>query len=169
MFSEDIPIPTKDVDLPNVVRIITRLGEDTSGTEEDRLGFTDSTSSGKVSDFVPTSGAGGFLTLFPVGFTDRADRTVAIVCSVRVCMPSDTKNCTAKCGFDGNINGRRRRRYTRKRSTFGLRSEVAILTLHFDKPHVTSSANNTHIPMAPPTTFMLLIVSVLSVIWCSQL
>ncbi|KAH3809004.1 hypothetical protein DPMN_137367 [Dreissena polymorpha] len=33
MFSEDIPIPTKDVDLPNVVRIITRLGEDTSGTE----------------------------------------------------------------------------------------------------------------------------------------
>ncbi|XP_052218077.1 uncharacterized protein LOC127835678 [Dreissena polymorpha] len=32
-ITEDIPIPTKDVDLPNVVRIITRLGEDTSGTE----------------------------------------------------------------------------------------------------------------------------------------
>ncbi|KAH3853896.1 uncharacterized protein LOC127872421 [Dreissena polymorpha] len=201
-ITEDIPIPTKDVDLLNVVRIITRLGEDTSGREvqvqdarkilwdlqlaefriiPDVCSYMSdigvvilqqngcSTSSNKVSDFAPTAGAGGLLTLFPFGFTDRADSAVSIVCSVRVCLPTNTENCTAKCGFDGNINGRRRRRYTQKRSTFGLRSEVATLTLHFDTPDVTSSTNKTYIPMAPPTTFMLLLIYVISAIWCSQL
>ncbi|KAH3852766.1 hypothetical protein DPMN_095284 [Dreissena polymorpha] len=62
----------------------------------DTFNFRCSTSSGKVSDFVPTSGAAGFLTLFLVGFTDRADIAVSIVCSVRVCLyECDTKNCTA--------------------------------------------------------------------------
>ena len=53
--------------------------------------------SGQVSNFV-TGGGGGFLWVFPTGFSDRAYNDVAIVCPVRVCLVSDADSCNAVSG-----------------------------------------------------------------------
>ncbi|XP_052238321.1 uncharacterized protein LOC127849600 [Dreissena polymorpha] len=184
--TEDPSIPTKEQVLDNGVRIITRLGENTSGAkvpaQDARKIVWDiqiaefriipevcsymsksgpvillqngcSKASGQVSNFV-TGASGGFLWVFPASFSDRASNDVAIVCSVRVCLPSDSDNCNANCEANRN-NNRRRRRNTQKRSTFGLRSEVAILTIQFDTPEVTSLVRNSQCPMVTPTLWMI--------------